>query len=115
MRYKHTTQSVKHFILPENTRFCRIPTESRPKAKSRNIVARFFCIQTERRKLAFVSEGWMQKNGPCVSRKPICFWSMMARGGRENGAKRRNPNPNNYYFEFTNAFPVMASYTLKED
>jgi hypothetical protein len=25
----------------------------------------------------------MQKNGPCASRKPICFWSMMARGGRE--------------------------------
>jgi hypothetical protein len=24
----------------------------------------FFCIQTERRKLAFVSEGWMQKKRP---------------------------------------------------
>ena len=28
MRYKRTAQSVKHFILPENMRFCRIPTES---------------------------------------------------------------------------------------
>ena len=45
-----------------------------------------------RRKLAFVRGGAVQKMRSLRQQRPLLLRSLMARGGRENGAKRRNPN-----------------------
>lgn len=54
-------------------------------------VARFFCGTEERRKLAFVSDDGAQKTASASAKCRFASVSMIARGGRENGAQRRNP------------------------
>ena len=55
------------------------------------LVVRFFCDTAERRKLAFVSDDGAQKTASAPAECRFASVSMMARGGRENGAQRRNP------------------------
>ena len=88
MRYKHTTQPVKHFILPENTRFCRIPTESQQMKRLTKV--RRCCFILGKPSLLKRRRGMEQQRKR--AQRAELHLLMMARGGRENGAQRRNPN-----------------------
>ena len=89
VKYLYSLQTFPHVSPPSYFPF---PTESRPSKSAQLVLSAFFCFPAKRRKLAFVSEDGEQKNRDLRQQRPLLLWSMMARGGRENGAKRRNPN-----------------------
>ena len=49
-------------------------------------------MAADRQELALVRDVDARKKSPALAQDVLLLWSMMARGGRENGAKRRNPN-----------------------
>ena len=62
------------------------------KSKSAVLRLRFFRVAAARQELALVRTADARKNKALLPQGCFCFWSLMARGGRENGAKRRNPD-----------------------
>ena len=75
----------KPVILPN-------PNRITTKSKSAVLRLRFFRVVAARQELALVRTADARKIKALLPQGCFCFWSLMARGGRENGAKRRNPN-----------------------
>ena len=52
-----------------------------------------------------------KKGGICASRMPLCFFSMMARGGRGKASQRLNPGPT-YSSRYLTTIPLDFAYSI---
>ena len=79
-------QPSKLWVLGSN------PNRITTKAKAQPLWLRFFVIWRTVKSLLLNGTAYNEKNAVLRTQDALSLWSMMARGGRENGAQRRNPH-----------------------